>query len=53
MRKKPAPYVQLDMFDENFNSEVGYVRSSKKRSSFESWKLKTDVLWCRPVDPSR
>lgn len=51
VRQKPLSIVQLDLFEDLVNERL-YVRSSKKRPSYESWSFKTDVFWRSSVDSS-
>lgn len=52
VRQKPLSVIQLDLFGDNFNERVLYVRSSKKRSSHGQSSFKADVFGRSPMDSS-
>jgi hypothetical protein len=52
VRKKPLSIVQLDLFGENFNERMLYVRSSKKGKASFPRSFEADVFGCSSVDSS-
>lgn len=52
MRQKPVSMEQLDMFGENFNERVLYVRSSKKGKASFPRSIEENVFGCSSMDSS-
>ncbi|QGH72673.1 MAG: hypothetical protein [Microviridae sp. ctnrr37] len=52
VRQTPVSMTQLDLFGEQFNERMLYVRSSKERPSYGKKSFKEDVFGRSPMDAS-